>query len=48
VDLGRLLRLTRPAVRVSYDVAEAGGESLRELVGRFLDTAGLGGAGWRP
>jgi len=36
VDLGRLLRLTRPTVRVRYDVEEAGGESLRELVEGFL------------
>ncbi|MDW7709359.1 MAG: cyclic 2,3-diphosphoglycerate synthase [Deferrisomatales bacterium] len=37
VDLPRLLGLTVPAVRVRYEVEEAGGPTLRGHVERFLD-----------
>lgn len=37
VDLRRLLGLTRPAVRVRYEVEEAGGPTLRGHLERFLE-----------
>lgn len=42
VDLGTLLRLNRPCLRVRYGVEEAGGESLRGLAERFLASPAAG------
>lgn len=47
VDLGRLLRLTRPVRQARYDVADAGSPSLDEVLARFLDGVTPGGASTR-
>lgn len=41
VDLVRILRLNKPAVRVRYELAERGTPNLESVLGRFLKTHGL-------
>lgn len=36
IDLGRLLRIAKPAVRVRYELKEVGGASLAERIDRFV------------
>ncbi len=41
VDIGRLIKLRLPTVRVSYELRILDGPSISELVDRFLERAGL-------
>jgi predicted GTPase len=45
IDLTRILKLDRPAVRVSYAVEDAGSPTLGDVVTKFVDDIGLGSAG---
>jgi len=40
-DLSRIMNLNKPSVHVSYEMVEAGGESLGEIVREFLRRKGL-------
>ncbi|HSM42123.1 MAG TPA: hypothetical protein VK862_15325, partial [Afifellaceae bacterium] len=42
IDLGGLLRIDIPTVRVRYDYADAGKPELAEIVDGFLERSGLG------
>jgi len=43
IDLGRLLRLNKPAVRVSYELEEIGTPRLSDVLDRFLAERGIRG-----
>ena len=40
IDLGRLLEVDKPVTRVRYELAQAGGRPLGELVAEAVETAG--------
>ena len=42
IDLGRLISIDKPVVRVTYRVADAGAPTLDDVVDAFLKKAGLG------
>jgi len=37
IDLGRIIRINKPAYRVSYDLQEIGKPDLRDLLGKFAE-----------
>ena len=41
VDLGKLVKLDKPSVRVRYELEELGEPSLTDVLGRFLETSAL-------
>ena len=41
VDLGKLVKLDKPSVRVRYELEELGEPSLTDVLGRFLETSTL-------
>ena len=43
IDLGRVMRISKPTVRVTYGVEDIGSPSLTEVVEGFLDASGIGG-----
>jgi len=44
IDLGRLLKLNKPAVRVRYELEETGSPTLAEILDGFLGARGLSGS----
>jgi predicted GTPase len=44
IDLGRLLKLNKPAVRVRYELEETGSPTLAEILDGFLGERGLSGS----
>ena len=44
IDLGRILRLDKPAVRVTYELEEIGLPKLADILDSFLPRSGLGAA----
>ncbi len=45
IDLTRILKLERPAVRVSYAIEDAGSPTLADVVSRFVESTGLSAQG---
>jgi predicted GTPase len=41
IDLARLIEIGQPAVRVTYEVRDRAGDTLRDIIGSFLDEKGL-------
>jgi predicted GTPase len=48
IDLGRILRLDKPAVRVTYELEEIGAPKLDDVLSGFLGRVDLGGSRGGP
>jgi predicted GTPase len=42
IDLTRILKLERPAIRVTYAIENAGSPTLDDVIAEFVDAVGLG------